>query len=145
MLAYHQRIQSLNTAELARERRAAAEAPGATRQMQQALLALHPRSVNLARARSHLDAIVSGDDIEARKLQPLARVMLEHVSERARLEAVNDRFALQLEQANQKMADTQTLAATLQQKLDALAEIERHLSERPAAPLPSTSDRSGPR
>lgn len=141
LLAYQQKIRPLNATELARERRSAADVPDAEHQMQLALLALHPRSLNLARARAHLDTILSGEDAEARRLQALARMLLEHIGERTRLEALNDRLTQQLEQSNQKAAEVQALADTLQQKLDALAEIERNLPARP----PGAGDRSGAR
>lgn len=141
MLAYHQKIRPMTMTDLARERRSATDAPDAERQMKLALLALHPRNLNLPRARAHLDAIVSSEDAGARRLQPLARMMQEHVGERARLEALNERLAQQLEQSNQKAVEAQALADTLQQKLDALAEIERNLPAR----IPGAGARGGPR
>jgi hypothetical protein len=144
VLAYHQTIQPLNAAELARERRQIGEERGAERQMQQALLALHQRGLNLPRARALLEGMLSGQDAEARELHGLARLLLEQVNERMRLDGLNERLGHQIERSNQQLersaqqlSEGQLQIDALQRKLEALTEIELSLPTRPAAMQPA--------
>jgi len=67
-------------------------------------------------------------------LQPLARLLAEQLQERQRLENTAERLTQQLERAGQQLKDSQKQGEQLQEKLDALTEIERTLSARPTAP-----------
>ncbi|MFC5768094.1 hypothetical protein [Thauera sinica] len=142
VLAFHRGIQPLAAADLARERRQLGTERTAQSKMQSALLALHPRSLNLSRARTLLESVLAAQDAEAQPLHDLARLLLEQVNERLRLDALNerlaqqlDRSAAQLELSTRQQEEMRARADALQRKLDALAEIERNLS----APLPAAT------
>lgn len=144
VLAFQRGMQTLGAAELARERRRLSADRGAWSKMQLALLALHPRSLNLLRARALLDSVLAAPDTEAQSLHDFARLLLEQVNERLRLEALNERQAQQLErgtsqleQASAQVEELRSRADALQRKLDALAQIERDLSA--PSPQPPTS------
>jgi septal ring factor EnvC (AmiA/AmiB activator) len=66
----------------------------------------------------------------------LARQLQEQTAERQRLETVVQRLTQQLERSNQQLKDSQRQAELLQQKLDALAEIERSLPASPRSTAP---------
>ena len=141
LLAYHRSTQALNATDLARERRQLGAERSAMSKMQLAVLALHPRGVSLPRARALLESVLAAQDAEARTLHDIARLLLEQVNERQRLDSLNERLAQQLERATaqievsgRQLEETRVRAEELQRKLDALAEIERDLSPSPAAP-----------
>lgn len=145
-LAYHETIRGMSTAELARERSALAGAGNAPlAQMKQAMLLSHPQgNNNLQRAQSLLEAINASEKADAVALQPLARLLAEQLQERSRLENTAERLTQQLERTGQQLKDAQKQGEQLQEKLDALTEIERTLPARPSTPtppLPSARDR----
>lgn len=115
----------------------------ADRQLQRAIQAAHPRGGNISRARNLLEGLVAADDAASRALHPYARSLLDQINERQRLGQLNERLQQQLERSAQQLAESQLHAEGLQRKLDALAEIERSLSPRPAAPLPLQAPRRG--
>ncbi|MCC4118308.1 BREX-1 system adenine-specific DNA-methyltransferase PglX [Aromatoleum toluclasticum] len=137
-LAYHETIRGMNGTELARERSTLSGAGNAPlTQMKQAMLLSHPQgNNNLQRAQSLLEAISGSDKADAVALHPLARLLAEHVQERARLESTAERLTQQLERTGQQLKDAQKQSDQLQEKLDALTEIERTLPARPSAPTP---------
>ena len=138
VLAFHAATRALGAAELGRQRTASAalgNSPLAL--MQRALLHSRPPGGNIARAIALFDAVMASDHPDAPALQPLARLLADQLLERRRLEAVNDRLLLQLERTGQQVKDSQRQVDQLQEKLDALTEIERTLPARPPAPPPS--------
>lgn len=108
----------------------------AERQLQRAMQAAHPRSGSPSRARSLLEGLLAAEDEASRALRPFARSLLDQLVERQRLGQLNERLERQLERSAQQLAESEQHAEALQRKLDALAEIERSLSPRPATSLP---------
>jgi len=80
--------------------------------LERAIRATGQRPPNLARARSLLEGLLAADDPDARALHPYA----------------------QLERSTAALEESEQRSATLQRKLDALAEIERSLAPRGPAP-----------
>lgn len=147
LLAFHRSLPALNAADLARERRQLGADGGAETKMRLALLALQPRALNLARARTLLESVLVAQDADAQSMHDLARLLLDQVNERLRLEALNDRLTqqaerngAQLELSTRQLEEARARADTLQRKLDALAEIERDLAI-PPRPLPPADER----
>lgn len=136
-LAYHQSIRKMTAGDLARERSAQTGTGGATplHQLRLAMLLSHPPGGgNLPRAMSLLDAIGASDKPQAVALQPLARLLADQLQERQRLEHTAERLTQQLERTGQQLKDSQKEGQLLQEKLDALTEIERTLPAPPATP-----------
>lgn len=147
-LGYHQSLRGMSASELARERNAQAAAGNSPlAQVRLAMLLSQPHGpVNLGRALSLLEAISTSDKPEAVALQPLARLLAEQVQERQRLENTAERLTQQLERTGQQLKDAQRQGEQLQEKLDALTEIERTLQARPASlPVPAGTDRRSDR
>jgi hypothetical protein len=135
-LAYHQSIRKMSAGDLARER-SAQTGTGATplHQLRLTMLLSHPPGGgNLPRAMSLLDAIGASDKPQAVALQPLARLLADQLQERQRLEHTAERLTQQLERTGQQLKDSQKEGQLLQEKLDALTEIERTLPAPPVAP-----------
>lgn len=144
LLAFHRSLAALSAADLARERRQLGAERSAEARMRLALLSLHPRTVNLPRARALLESVLAAQDADAQAMHDLARLLLDQVGERLRLDALNDRLAqqaerngAQLELSARQLDEARARADALQRKLDALAEIERDLSAPPRALLPA--------
>ena len=148
VLEFHQATRTLAAAELARQRATSAERGNSPRRlMERALLFSRPPGGNIARAIALLDAVLASDHPDAPALQPLARLLADQLLERHRLEAVNERLTVQLERTGQQLKDGQRHADELQEKLDALTEIERTLPARPPAatsPGPADPERRSP-
>lgn len=102
--------------------------------LERAIRATGQRPPNLARARSLLEGLLAADDPDARALHPYARALLEQLGERQRLTTLNERLTEQLERSTAALEESEQRSATLQRKLDALAEIERSLAPRGPAP-----------
>jgi hypothetical protein len=102
--------------------------------LERAIRATGQRPPNLARARSLLEGLLAADDPDARALHPYARALLEQLGERQRLTTLNERLTEQLERSTAALEESEQRSATLQRKLDALAEIERSLA--PLGPAP---------
>lgn len=129
-LEYRQTLAGMSGNELARERgELMARNSDPEAQMRLALLLLLPRqgNVELARPMALLESILKSSRPGAQALQPLARLLVEQLSERQRLEGAADRQASQLKESQKKVQE-------LQEKIDRLAEIERNLPQRPALP-----------
>lgn len=142
LIAYHGRLSDGDGAELQHARRSLVEpADTPLEQVRQAIVLSHPRApADLARALALLDAVLVNGDDDARALHGIARMLSNEVRARQRLGQQVERAGAQLEAA-------EVARAQLQQKLDALTEIERSLPARPApgAALPETDERSDPR
>ncbi len=133
LLAYHQKIGRQAPQELARERAALAAQPvSPAQQLRLAMLLGHSRTpADLARAIALLDGVLRGSAPAAVALHPLARVLADHYGERQRLEQQAERNAQQLRESQRRAAD-------LQDKLDALADIERSLPPRSRGQRPAS-------
>jgi len=148
VLAFHHATRALAPTELTRHRAASAERGNSpVGLMERALLFSRPPGGNIARAIALLDAVLASDHPDAPTLQPLARLLADQLLERHRLEAVNERLTVQLERTGQQLKDSQREADELQEKLEALTEIERTLPARPPAatpPGPADPERRNP-
>lgn len=89
--------------------------------------------VDLARARSLLDSVLTAEDRDALAVRPLARLLADSVHERLRLTRA-------IERLEEDLKSSERARAALKSKLDALTEIERKLPARPSPdatlPLP---------
>ena len=131
LLAFYQSSQKLSASEQVRLRNAlATRSQDPFLLVQQAILFGNDRgNAELAKALSILEALQKSDDENAVALQPLARVLADQYAERLKL-------GVQTEKLGQIARDSQKRAEQLQEKLDALAAIERSLPTRPVTPLP---------
>jgi len=126
LVAYHAAVRRYGGIE--RMRAGALNAPdeGAFARMCHAIVLSEPGgAADLPRTWTLLRAVLSAEDGDALAVRPLARILAENVQERLRLARLIARLDTQL-QANEKAR------AALQQKLDALTEIERSLPARPS-------------
>lgn len=138
LLAYHQQLLRLSSQELARERSWLTAQPASPAgQVRLAMVYGQPRGGgDLGRALALLETVQKSSDPAAVSLYPLARLLADQYLERQR----ND---MQMEKLNQQLKDSQRRGDLLQEKIDALADIERSLPARPKAsrPLPSGGQR----
>lgn len=129
ILAFYRKSRAMAGPEMTRER---AALQGRSKEPLEALrlavLLGHERS-DLPRALGLLDGIAKGTSTQAVALQPLARLLSDQYAERLKLET-------QVERLGASNRDAERRAAQLQEKIDALAEIERSLPGRPAPPVP---------
>jgi hypothetical protein len=127
LLGYLQQLAQLPAPELARERRLLAALPQTpATQIRLAILLGQTRgAIDLSRALGLLDKVQKSSDPAALSVRPLAQMLAAQYQERQKLQAQNDKL---LQQANESLRRS----AELQQKLDALADIERSLTVRPS-------------
>lgn len=141
LIAYHRVLHERDGAALQRLQRGFANAADTpAEQVRRAIVLSHPRApADLPQALALLDAVLAGDTDEARALHDLAHLLANEVRARQRL-------GEQLERAAAQARAAETARARLQQKLDALTEIERSLPARPDpdATLPEPQERSDP-
>lgn len=132
LLAYYQQVQRMSAAELVKERSHLASLVATPAiQMRQAMVLGQPRfPIDLGRALGLLDVVLKLTNPSAVDLHPLARLLAEQYSERLKLE-------MQLDKVNQQLKDSQRRADELQEKLNALADIERSLPPPPRAVRPA--------
>lgn len=134
LLAYADRLRSLPGPELAQEITRLGNAASAGDQLRLALTLSQTRQLpDLVRAQDLLQRALANNSEEARPLHALARLLAARFAEQRRLED-------QLERQNQQLRELQRRLEQTQDKLDALKEIERSLSNRPAA-APASSPR----
>lgn len=135
LLGYLQLLARMSPQDQARERKVLTAIPQtpAVRVRLAMLLAQGRASTGLAQAQNLLDGILKSNEPTAASLHPLARLLSSHYSERLRLGAQNAKQAEQIEQLAQELKDSQNLSVDLQQKINALADIERTLPARPVA------------
>ena len=131
-LAYAQSLDKMSAADLARERSAlSARGQEPLARLQLAMLYGRGRTgTDLQKAIGLLDAVAKSRSGEAAGLQGLARLLTDQYAERLRLD----------EAAEHQMSiakDAQRRGDALQEKLDALAAIERSLPARSAPPVPA--------
>ena len=137
LLGYFQLLLRMTPQELARERSMLTTIPQtpATQTRMSMLLGLTRAPADLARAQNLLDALLKSTDPAAISLFPLARLLSSQYNERQKNQMQNEKQAAQSEQLGQQLKESQRRSAELQEKLDALATIERSLPVRspPAA------------
>lgn len=127
LLAYADRLRGLPAPEVAQEITRLGNAVSAGDQLRLALSLSQTRQLpDLARAQEVLQRALANNSEEARPLHALARLLAARFSEQRRAEE-------QLDRQNQQLRDLQRRLEQTQDKLDALKEIERSLSSRPAA------------
>lgn len=127
LLGYAQLISRMSAAELARERSVLLAIPKTpiTQARLAMLLAQARAGMDLARALALLEGILKSNSAVAVSLHPLAQLLAAQYSERLRLDAQADKSALQLKEALARNTE-------LQEKINALADIERSLPVRPS-------------
>lgn len=143
ILAFYRNSRGMSAVELAREREALkGRVSDPLDALRLAILLGHRRS-DLVRALGLLDGIAESDSPQAVALQPLARLLSDQYAERLKLDTQADRLGVSAREAelraSEASAEVEALrakASALQEKIDALAEIERSLPGRPAPPVP---------
>jgi len=128
LLAYFQRLHRMSAQEMVRERNVLASLPPSpATQVRLAMLLGHVRGpMDLFRALALLESVLKSSDPAAASLHPLARTLANQYQERLKLEMQNEKLAQQLKESQRRSGE-------LQEKLDALADIERSLPVRPTA------------
>ncbi|MBK7355594.1 permease [Propionivibrio sp.] len=128
LLGHIQLLHRMSPSDLSRERAVLAvkQQTPATQVRMAALLSQQRPSMDLVRALSLLESVLKSTEPEAVSLHPLARILANHFQERLKLEQQNEKLVQQLK-------DSQRRGSELQDKLDALADIERSLPARPTA------------
>lgn len=128
LLGYLQLLNRLTPQELVRERHVLAAIPQTPATLiRMAILLGQPRaSTDLVRALGLLDGVLKSSDPAAASLHPLARSLANQYNERLKLEMQNEKLVQQLKESQRRSSE-------LQEKLDALADIERSLPVRPTA------------
>ena len=132
LLGYYHLLQRMTPGELTRERQTLARLPSSPSvQLRQALLYGMPRATtDLARAQTILEAVLHSNAPEAASLHPLAKLLATQYQERLRSETQNERLSQQLKETQRKRDE-------LQEKIDALTDIERSIPIRPNADKPA--------
>ncbi|MGE5385115.1 MAG: permease [Betaproteobacteria bacterium] len=134
LLAYYQQVQRMSTHELAKERTALAAlvaTPGV--QVRQAMVLGQPRNpLDLGRALALLENVLKLAGPEATPVHPLARMLADQYSERLKLEN-------QVDKSNQQLKESLRREEQLQEKIEALTDIERSLPPRPRTMRPAGS------
>lgn len=97
------------------------------------LLGQSRSAADIGRAANLLESVLRSADPAAADYHALARFLADHYGERQRLE-------LQADRAAQLAKDSQRRAVELQDKLDALADIERSLPVRSRGPRQAPGD-----
>lgn len=133
LLGYFQLLLRLSPQELARERTMLAAIPQtpAAHVRMAILLGLTTRTpADLARAQNLLETLLKSSDPAAVSLYPLARLLINQYNERQKIQMQTEKLAAQSEQLGQQLKDSIRRSGELQEKLDALANIERSLPVR---------------
>lgn len=130
LLAFYQSSQKLSASEQAKLRGVlASRTQDPLLLVQQAILLGNDRgNAELGKALGMLEAVQKSDDASAVAVQAFTRVLADQYAERLRL-------GVQAEKLGQIARESQKRADQLQEKLDALAAIERSLPTRPVTPL----------
>ena len=126
LLIYHQTLRRLSQQELGRELQALnARQGGAMLAMQKAMvLGLTHDAHDLARAQVQLGAVLNATDSDAVALKPLAQLLVSNYAEMRRLSD-------NAEKAGQQAKESQRRMDQLNEKLEALKNIERTLPGQP--------------
>ncbi|WP_313952954.1 permease [Accumulibacter sp.] len=128
LLDYLQSLYRLSPQRLLRERNVLSAIPPTPNvHLRLAMvLGLPQGPVDLVRAQGFLEGVLKANDPAAASLHPLARALANQYQERLKLETQNEKLAQQLKESQRRSAE-------LQDKLDALSDIERSLPARPTA------------
>lgn len=133
VLAYADKIRTLQGTELQQEIARLGEAPTPDDQLRLAVALIQTRQLyDLVRAQDLLQRVLSNPGSDARPLHPLARLLAARFTEQRRAEDQLDRQGQQLRDALRRLDQTND-------KLEALKEIERSLTPRPATPAPAAA------
>jgi hypothetical protein len=126
LLVYFQRLLRMSAQELVRERNVLAVlTPSPANQVRLAMLLGQVRGpMDLYRALALLETVLKSGDPAAATLHPLARTLANQYQERLKVEMQNEKLTQQLKESLRRSGE-------LQEKLDALADIERSLPVRP--------------
>lgn len=143
ILAFYRNSRGMSASRLERERDALrGRVSDPLDALRLAILLGHRRS-DLVRALGLLDGIARSDSPQAVALQPLARLLSDQYAERLKLETQTEKLGSSAREAELKASEAgaeidalREKASALQDKIDALAEIERSLPGRPAPPVP---------
>ncbi|THF66964.1 hypothetical protein E6C76_00795 [Pseudothauera nasutitermitis] len=141
LLAYHSALRGYTGFDRLRAQALAAPGGHAFARLCQAMVLSRPGGqADLTRARALLDAVLAGEDEDALAVRQLARLLADNVGERQRLGRL-------IERLEARLAASEQARATLQEKLDALTEIERSLPTRPTpdSSLPPPAEPVPPR
>ena len=150
LLGYLQLLAQLSPQELARERAVLLYIPPTpSTQIRLAMLFGQARGqTDLPRALALLDKVQKSSAPAAASMHPLARLLASHYQERLRLQAHNERLQAhnerlqaQSERLMLQLSESLRHSGELQDKLDALADVERSLPVRPSGgeTLPGTA------
>lgn len=133
VLNYYHMLSRMTANELGRERMVLAALPSnPNTQIRMAMLLGHPRGpLDLPKATALLESLIKSPDPESISLQALARLLADSYIERQRLDGLVERQGGQIKEGQRK-------AAELQEKIDALADIERTLPARSRTARPAT-------
>lgn len=133
VLNYYHMLSRMTANELGRERMVLAALPSnPNTQIRMAMLLGHPRGpLDLPKATALLEGLIKSPDPESISLQALARLLADSYIERQRLDGLVERQSVQIREGQRK-------AAELQEKIDALADIERTLPARSRTSRPAT-------
>ncbi|KON82284.2 permease [Azoarcus sp. PA01] len=133
-IEYYHFVRKLGPAELERERDAlAVGGSDPLNQLLQAIALARPPGSNVPRALALLEVVEASARPEAVALRPLARLLADQFAEQRRLETAARSLTRQLEHTGQHLKESRRHARQLEEKIEALTEIERTLPERPAA------------
>lgn len=135
MLAYAERIRSLQPPELAQEINGLGDPQDSPPRLMQLAIALGAARTpaNGARMQALLQRVLAQNQPQAQALHPLARMLLAQQSETRRLEE-------QLERQSQQAKDANRRIDQLNDRLEALRAVERSLLLRPAAAVSAPSN-----
>ncbi|MCK0512197.1 hypothetical protein [Aromatoleum buckelii] len=144
-IEYYHFVRRLEPIELERERDALAVGVGEPlQQLLQAIALARPPGSNIPRALALLGVVDASTRPEAVALRPLVRLLADQFAEQQRLETAARSLTRQLEHTGQHLKESRRHARQLEEKIEALTEIERTLPERPAAhaaPPPPPTER----
>ena len=125
LLGYYHLLQRMTPAELTRERQMLINLPNSPSvRIRRAMVLGMPRTTDLPRALTQLEAVLRSREPEAASLHPLALLLSVQYRERARLGMQSERLGKQTNESRRQRDE-------LQEKLDALADIERSMPLRP--------------
>jgi hypothetical protein len=135
VLAYADRVRGLGTTELAQEIARWGDNLQPADQLRLALALAQTRQLyDLVRAQDLLQKLLASNDAESQRLHPLARLLAARFAEQRRVED-------QLDRQGQQLRDAQRRLEQSTDKLEALREIERSLTGRPAGTTAPPSSR----
>lgn len=133
LLGYYQMLQRMSSQDLLRERNVLTDVrqTPSTQVRLSMVLGLGRGPADLVRAQNLLESVLKSGAADAASLHSLARLLSSQYQERLRLDQERSRLEQQNDKVGQQLKDSQRHADELQQKLDAMANIERSIPVRP--------------